>query len=136
MPIDNPYYSAAVPGDFEIADQVKVHVTTVSRAVDDKWVQTPRGVFPLKRFFGGGTTNKTTGENVAWETIKQRLLEMDGVNLKFTDAALEAIARAAQKNKAGARGLRAVLDEGDAVPPADVEHPVHVGDAARGASTW
>ena len=39
----------------QIADQVGVHVTTVSRAVDDKWVQTPRGVFPLKRFFGGGT---------------------------------------------------------------------------------
>ncbi len=60
----------------QIADQVKVHVTTVSRAVDDKWVQTPRGVFPLKRFFGGGTTNKNTGENVAWETIKQKLLEI------------------------------------------------------------
>src|SRR6516162_4392495 len=27
----------------QIADQVGVHVTTVSRAVDDKWVQTPRG---------------------------------------------------------------------------------------------
>ena len=37
----------------QIADQVGVHVTTVSRAVDDKWVKTPRGVFPLKRFFGG-----------------------------------------------------------------------------------
>src|SRR5262249_59751942 len=31
----------------QIADQVGVHVTTVSRAVDDKWVQTPRGIFPL-----------------------------------------------------------------------------------------
>ena len=37
----------------QIADVVGVHVTTVSRAVDDKWIQTPRGVFPLKRFFGG-----------------------------------------------------------------------------------
>jgi RNA polymerase sigma-54 factor len=52
-----------------------VHVTTVSRAVDDKWVQTPRGIFPLKRFFGGGTQT-TTGEEVAWETIKQKLLEI------------------------------------------------------------
>ncbi|MCZ2340995.1 MAG: RNA polymerase factor sigma-54 [Bacteroidales bacterium] len=60
----------------EIAKQVGVHVTTVSRAVDDKWVQTPRGVFPLKRFFGGGTKNEQTGENVAWETIKQKLLEI------------------------------------------------------------
>ena len=59
----------------QIADQVHVHVTTVSRAVDDKWVQTPRGVFPLKRFFGGGTKT-TNGEEVAWETIKQKLLEI------------------------------------------------------------
>jgi RNA polymerase sigma-54 factor len=59
----------------QIADQVGVHVTTVSRAVDDKWVQTPRGIFPLKRFFGGGT-HTATGEEVAWETIKNKLLEI------------------------------------------------------------
>jgi RNA polymerase sigma-54 factor len=59
----------------QIAEQVGVHVTTVSRAVDDKWVQTPRGIFPLKRFFGGGT-HTTTGEDVAWETIKNKLLEI------------------------------------------------------------
>ncbi|MBY0524264.1 MAG: RNA polymerase factor sigma-54 [Gemmataceae bacterium] len=59
----------------QIADLVGVHVTTVSRAVDDKWVQTPRGVFPLKRFFGGGTQT-TSGEEVAWETIKQKLMEI------------------------------------------------------------
>ncbi len=58
----------------QIADQVGVHVTTVSRAVDDKWVQTPRGIFPLKRFFGGGT--QTAVGEVAWETIKQKLLEI------------------------------------------------------------
>src|SRR5262249_45206885 len=59
----------------QIADRVHVHVTTVSRAVDDKWVQTPRGIFPLKRFFGGGTTT-ADGEEVAWDTIKQKLLEI------------------------------------------------------------
>jgi len=59
----------------QIADLVGVHVTTVSRAVDDKWVQTPRGIFPLKRFFGGGTQT-TSGEEVAWETIKNKLLEI------------------------------------------------------------
>jgi RNA polymerase sigma-54 factor len=59
----------------QIAEQVGVHVTTVSRAVDDKWVQTPRGIFPLKRFFGGGTQT-ATGEEVAWEKIKQKLLEL------------------------------------------------------------
>jgi RNA polymerase sigma-54 factor len=59
----------------QIADRVHVHVTTVSRAVDDKWVQTPRGIFPLKRFFGGGTTT-SDGDEVAWDTIKQKLLEI------------------------------------------------------------
>src|SRR6266404_4553513 len=61
----------------QIAEQVGVHVTTVSRAVDDKWVQTPRGIFPLKRFFGGGTQTASR-EEVAWETIKQKLLEIIG----------------------------------------------------------
>ena len=32
----------------QIADKVGVHVTTVSRAVDDKWIQTPRGIFPAQ----------------------------------------------------------------------------------------
>ena len=69
-------WNGAHPADADaIADQVGVHVTTVSRAVDDKWVQTPRGIFPLKRFFGGGTQT-LSGEEVAWETIKQKLLEI------------------------------------------------------------
>ena len=59
----------------QIADQVGVHVTTVSRAVDDKWVQTPRGLFPLKRFFGGGTTT-AEGDEVAWDIIRIKLKEI------------------------------------------------------------
>jgi RNA polymerase sigma-54 factor len=59
----------------QIADQIGVHVTTISRAVDDKWVETPRGIFPLKRFFGGGTIT-AQGEEVAWELIKSRLTEI------------------------------------------------------------
>lgn len=59
----------------QIADVVGVHVTTVSRAVDDKWVQTPRGIFPLKRFFGGGTTT-AGGEEVAWDIIRIKLREI------------------------------------------------------------
>lgn len=59
----------------QIADLVGVHVTTVSRAVDDKWVQTPRGIFALKRFFGGGTVS-ADGEEIAWDTIKQKLTEI------------------------------------------------------------
>lgn len=59
----------------QIADRVGVHVTTVSRAVDDKWIQTPRGIFPLKRFFVGGTQN-ADGEDVAWDVVRIKLQEI------------------------------------------------------------
>lgn len=59
----------------QIADKVGVHVTTVSRAVDDKWIQTPRGIFPLKRFFCGGTMS-AAGEEVAWDTVRLKLQEI------------------------------------------------------------
>ena len=59
----------------QIADKVGVHVTTVSRAVDDKWIQTPRGIFPLKRFFCGGTVS-SDGEEVAWDTVRLKLQDL------------------------------------------------------------
>jgi RNA polymerase sigma-54 factor len=59
----------------QIADQVGVHVTTVSRAVDDKWIQTPRGIFALRRFFVGGTRTED-GEDVAWDAIRLKLQEV------------------------------------------------------------
>ena len=40
----------------------------------------------------------------------QKLFEMEDVNLRFTDGALAAIAKEAVKRKAGARGLRAILE--------------------------
>ena len=44
--------------------------------------------------------------------IKQfsKLMEMEGVNLRFTDSALSAIAKEASKRKSGARGLRAIIE--------------------------
>jgi len=79
----------------QIADVVGVHVTTVSRAVDDKWIQTPRGLFPLKRFFGGGTTT-AEGEEVAWDIIRLKLKEIvdneDKDHPLSDDALVEALA--------------------------------------------
>ena len=101
----------------QIADQVGVHVTTVSRAVDDKWVQTPRGIFPLKRFFGGGTQT-ATGEEVAWETIKQKLLEIIGNEDKSNPLSDEDLV-----NKLAGGRLPGRPADGDQVPQ-DAQHPV------------
>ncbi len=56
----------------EVSDMLGIHVATVSRAVADKWVQTPRGIFPLRRFFSGGTASNTDGD-MSWEAVKTRL---------------------------------------------------------------
>ena len=74
----------------QIADKVGVHVTTVSRAVDDKWMQTPRGIFPLKRFFVGGTTS-ADGEEVAWDRVRlqlQEIIDHEDKSKPFSDEAL------------------------------------------------
>ena len=41
----------------------------------------------------------------------QKLFEMDAVKLKFTDGSLRLVAREALERKAGARGLRGILEE-------------------------
>jgi RNA polymerase sigma-54 factor len=80
----------------QIADKVGVHVTTVSRAVDDKWIQTPRGIFPLKKFFCGGTVS-ADGEEVAWDAVRLKLQEIvDGEDKQrplSDDALVKALAK-------------------------------------------
>jgi len=59
----------------EVADEVRVHISTVSRAVSGKYAQTPRGIYPLKYFFAGGT-QKASGEVASQVSIKQRIADL------------------------------------------------------------
>ena len=59
----------------EVADQLGIHVATVSRAVSEKWIQTPRGMLPLRRFFSGGTETDS-GEDISWDAVKELLREI------------------------------------------------------------
>jgi RNA polymerase sigma-54 factor len=59
----------------EVADQLGIHVGTVSRAVADKWLQTPRGLVQLRKFFSGGTETQS-GESMSWEAVKATLQEI------------------------------------------------------------
>ncbi len=64
----------------EVAAELGIHVGTVSRAVADKWMQTPRGLVPLRRFFSGGVGSRT-GEDMSWEAVKEVVREIvDGEN--------------------------------------------------------
>lgn len=58
-----------------VANRVGVHVATVSRAVAGKYAQTPRGIYPLRMFFSGGTTSDD-GQDMAWDAVKAKLREI------------------------------------------------------------
>jgi len=59
----------------DIADRVGVHVSTVSRAIAGKYIQTPRGLYSMKYFFTGGV-QKPDGETESWEVVRQKLLQI------------------------------------------------------------
>jgi RNA polymerase sigma-54 factor len=59
----------------DIADKIGIHVSTVSRAISDKYVQTHRGIFPLKFFFTGATTS-ADGTVQSRLSVKQKVREI------------------------------------------------------------
>ena len=59
----------------QVADQLGIHVATVSRAVNEKYLQTPRGIFPLRMFFSGGTETQQ-GEAMSWTAVQAKLQEV------------------------------------------------------------
>jgi RNA polymerase sigma-54 factor len=59
----------------EVADALGIHVSTVSRAISDKYVQTHRGIVPLKFFFTGGTENDDGGVE-SRVSIKERVRQI------------------------------------------------------------
>ncbi len=58
-----------------LADQLGIHVGTVSRAVSEKYVQTPRGIYPLRMFFSGGTES-TDGQEMSWGAVQAKLKQV------------------------------------------------------------
>lgn len=60
----------------EIAEEIGVHESTVSRITIDKFIGTPRGLFPLKYFFGSGVGSGDGGADIAAEAIKAKIKNM------------------------------------------------------------
>ena len=56
----------------DVANDIGMHESTVSRVVNNKYMHTPQGVFELKYFFHSGISS-SYGESVSSVTIKQRI---------------------------------------------------------------
>src|SRR6058998_3639861 len=74
----------------EVAEVINMHESTVSRVTNEKFVQTPRGVFPLKFFFSSGLST-TGGEDVSARGIKaqiEKLVAEEDPKHPLTDQAI------------------------------------------------
>ncbi len=60
----------------DIADIVEMHVSTISRVTNNKFVQTPFGLFELKYFFSEALGKTEEGDDISTTKIKNRLREM------------------------------------------------------------
>ena len=71
----------------EVAEVINMHESTVSRVTNEKYVQTPRGVLPLKFFFSSALST-TTGEDASARAIKaqiQKLVDEEDQTDPLTD---------------------------------------------------
>jgi RNA polymerase sigma-54 factor len=79
----------------EVAEVINMHESTVSRVTNEKFVQTPRGVLPLKFFFSSGLAT-ADGEDVSARGIKaqlQKLVQDEDPRHPLTDQAIVNILR-------------------------------------------
>ena len=86
-----------------VADEVGVHLATVSRAVAGKYIQCPWGILPLRRFFSGGTEDDA-GRGHSWEAVRaelQRIIAAEDKTRPLSDDRIrERLAQAGIKNLA------------------------------------
>jgi RNA polymerase sigma-54 factor len=59
----------------EVADVINMHESTVSRVTNEKYVQTPRGLLPLKFFFSSGLAT-SSGEDASARSIKAQIQKL------------------------------------------------------------
>jgi RNA polymerase sigma-54 factor len=74
----------------EVAEVVEMHESTVSRVTSQKYVQTPRGVYPLKFFFSS-SLGTTTGEDASSRAVKAQIAKLvsdEDLARPLTDAAV------------------------------------------------
>ena len=71
----------------DVADDVEMHESTISRVTTNKYMHTPRGIFELKYFFNSGI-NKTSGDSIASKSVQEEIKKIiQGENKKkpFSD---------------------------------------------------
>jgi len=74
----------------DVAEDIGMHESTVSRVVSNKYIHTPRGLFPMKFFFHSGI-DRDYGEDISSLTVKrkiQQLIQSEDAKRPLSDSAL------------------------------------------------
>lgn len=76
----------------EVAAEVGLHESTVSRAIARKYARTPRGTIPLRGFFASGVSNDSGGESssTAIQAMIRELIDAEDPRKPLSDARLAA----------------------------------------------
>ena len=99
----------------DIAEVTGFDISTISRVVNSKFIETHFGIFPLKYFFSEGMEN-SEGEEVSTRELKKVLLEcVDGENKHkpLTDEQLVAIFQFTQLGAKALAGFRRLPSDSD-----------------------
>lgn len=80
----------------QVAEELGIHVATVSRAVADKYLLTPRGIVPLRRFFTGGLPTDS-GQEVSYDAVRAALSEIVAAEDKSRPLSDEALVEELKK---------------------------------------
>ncbi|WP_088061757.1 RNA polymerase factor sigma-54 [Xanthomonas fragariae] len=74
----------------EIAGELGLHESTISRAIARKYVRTPRGTIPLRSFFASGIDTDSGGEasSTAIQAMIRRLIDAENPRKPLSDAKL------------------------------------------------
>jgi RNA polymerase sigma-54 factor len=59
----------------DVAEDISMHESTISRVTTNKYVHTPQGIFELKYFFNSGI-NRTDGDEIASESVKNKIRDI------------------------------------------------------------
>jgi len=59
----------------DVAEDIGMHESTVSRVVSNKYIHTPRGVFPMKFFFHSGI-DREYGDNISSLSVKRKIEQL------------------------------------------------------------
>jgi RNA polymerase sigma-54 factor len=79
-----------------VADRLGIHVATVSRAVSEKYLQTPRGIVPLRKFFTGGLATES-GSDMSYDAVRAALQEVIAAEDKGRPLSDDALAEELKK---------------------------------------